>query len=148
MQCLENIAMRDSKDRMGSFVRLLLTMQLAVAAILFSATCLAADHDVAASSAGDIQAKVAYCQDCHGPSGQGYSGFSPIPRIAGQTTKYLEIQLQAFLESRRDPNTPMAMSKVHGLSEPMRIAVAAHFSKLDPEPIGDGPKDLVAAGQG
>ena len=43
--------MRDSKDQMTRFVRLLLTMQMAISSILFSATCLAADHDVAASSA-------------------------------------------------------------------------------------------------
>lgn len=139
--------MRDSKDQTGGFVRLLLTIQLAIPVMLFSATCLAAEQDTAASSAGDIQAKVAYCQDCHGPSGQGYPGFSPIPRIAGQTTKYLENQLQAFLESRRDANASMGMSKVHGLSESMRAALAAHFNKLDPEPIGDGPKDLVAEGK-
>ena len=139
--------MRNRKVQIKRFIRLQLTLQLAISVILFSATCFAADHDVAASPAGGVRAKVAYCQDCHGPSGQGYPGFSPIPRIAGQTTKYLENQLQAFLESRRDANAAMAMSKVHGLSEPMRAAVAAHFSQLDPEPIGDGPKDLVTAGK-
>ena len=139
--------MRDSKDQLTRLMRLPLPTLLAISTILFSASCFAADHDAVASSPGDIQAKVAYCQDCHGPSGQGYPGFSPIPRIAGQTTKYLENQLQAFLESRRDANTSMAMSKVHGLSEPMRTALAAHFSQLDPEPIGDGPKDLIAVGK-
>ena len=139
--------MRNRKVQINRFVRLQLTLPLAISAILFSATCLAADHDMAASSAGDIQAKVAYCQDCHGPSGQGYPGFSPIPRIAGQTTKYLENQLQAFVDSQRDAHPPTAMSNVHVPSGPMRTALAAHFSKLDPEPIGDGPKDLVAAGK-
>ncbi|MDQ2948972.1 MAG: c-type cytochrome [Acidobacteriota bacterium] len=117
----------------------------AVSAILFSATCFAADQDTAVTSVGEIQAKIQYCQDCHGPSGQGYPGFSPIPRIAGQTTKYMETQLLAFIELRRDANA--SMSKVHVLSVPMRTALAAHFSDLDPEPIGDGPKDLVAAGR-
>jgi cytochrome c553 len=130
-----------------SIVRLQLTSQLAIAAVLFSSTCLAADHDVVSSSAGDVRAKVAYCQDCHGPSGQGYHGFSPIPRIGGQTTKYLENQLQAFAESRRDANESIAMSKIHGPGEPLRTALAAHFSKLDPEPIGDAPKDVVAEGK-
>ena len=139
--------MCDGKARVTKFTYFPLTILLAISTALFSATCLAADNGTAASSAGDIHAKGAYCQDCHGAAGQGYSGFSPIPRIGGQTTKYLENQLQAFAESRRDANASMAMSKVHGLSEPMRTDLAAHFGQLDPEPIGDGPKDLIAAGK-
>ncbi|MEO8921397.1 MAG: cytochrome c [Caldimonas sp.] len=57
----------------------------------------------------------------------------------------METQLLAFIELRRDANA--SMSKVHVLSVPMRTALAAHFSDLDPEPIGDGPKELVAAGR-
>jgi cytochrome c553 len=139
--------MRNIKGPIMSAVRLQLTLQLAISAILFFATSLAVGHDAVSSSVGDVQAKVAYCQDCHGPSGQGYPGFSPIPRIGGQTTKYLKNQLQAFAESRRDADASTAMSKIHGPDEPMRTALAAHFSKLDPEPIGDGSKDLVAAGK-
>jgi cytochrome c553 len=130
-----------------TIIRSQLTMQLFISAVLFSTTCLAADKAVAASSVGDIQAKTAYCQDCHGPSGQGYPGFSPIPRIGGQTTKYLENQLEAFAGSRRDANASTSMSKIHGPGVSMRTALAAHFSKLDPGPIGDGPKDLVAEGK-
>ena len=37
----------------------------------------------APARADDIQAKISYCKDCHGPSAQGYRGF-PIPRLAGQ----------------------------------------------------------------
>ncbi len=143
----ENCRPRNSKGQIMRFVRLQLAILPAASAIVFSATCFAADHDTAVTSVGDIQAKIQYCQDCHGPSGQGYPGFSPIPRIAGQTTKYLENQLLAFIDSRRDANSSTSMSKIHGPSAPMRTALAAHFSALDPEPIGDGPKDLVAAGR-
>ena len=32
----------------------------------------------------DLQAKVAYCETCHGASGRGFRGYYPIPR-AGST---------------------------------------------------------------
>lgn len=139
--------MRHRKIQSARYLRAQLMMQLCLAALLVSTTCIAADRDMATPAAGAIHAKMAYCQDCHGPSGQGYAGFAPIPRIGGQTTRYLENQLKAFAESRRDANATIEMSSIHGPSEPMRTALAEHFSKLDPEPISDGPKDLVAAGK-
>ncbi|MBW4049344.1 MAG: cytochrome c [Proteobacteria bacterium] len=124
-----------------------LMMRLCLSSMIFSTACVAAERDMTTPSAGVIHAKMAYCQDCHGPSGQGYAGFAPIPRIGGQTTRYLANQLKAFAESRRDANASIAMSSIHGPSEPMRAALAEHFSKLEPEPIADGPKGLVAAGK-
>lgn len=139
--------MRHRKIQIPKYMRVRLTMQLCLSAMVFSATCVAAGHDMATSSVGAVPAKMAYCQDCHGPSGQGYSGFAPIPRIGGQTTRYLENQLKALAESRRDAKASTAMSSIHGPAEPMRSALAADFSKLDPQPIADGPKGLVAAGR-
>lgn len=145
--CPENTAVYHREIQTPRHLRVQLMMPLCLSAMLFSTTGIAADHDVATPAAGVIHAKMAYCQDCHGPSGQGYPGFSPIPRIGGQTIQYLEAQLKAFAESRRDANASTAMSSIHGPSEPMRAALAEHFSKLDPEPIADGPKELVAAGK-
>jgi cytochrome c553 len=129
------------------FVRLPLAILPAISVILFSATCFAADTDTTTISVGDTQAQIGYCQDCHGSSGQGYPGVLPIPRIAGQTTTYIENQLRAFIESRRDQDVSITMPKVHSISVPMRTALAAHFSELSPEPIGNSPEDLVAAGK-
>ena len=39
---------------------------------------------------GDVEAKLAYCEDCHGPSGQGFHGYFPIPRLAGQQTDFTD----------------------------------------------------------
>ena len=139
--------MRHRKIQAARYMPVRLTMQLCLSAMVFSVTCVAAGHDMTTPSVGDIPAKMAYCEDCHGPSGQGYAGFAPMPRIAGQTTQYLENQLKAFVDSRRDANASIAMSSIHGPSESMRTALAEHFSKLDPEPIADGPKGLVAAGK-
>ena len=101
----------------------------------------------ASVSTRDLQAKIEYCQTCHGLSGQGYKAFLPMPRIAGQTTQYIDSQLLAFIKSLRDKNISIDMAKVHDLSTAMRFALAAHFTSLDPEPIGDGPRDLVATGK-
>ena len=128
-------------------IGLQLAMQSAVLAIVFSTTSFAAGTDTVAIASEGLQAKTVYCQDCHGLSGQGYNGVLPIPRIAGQTTKYIENQLLAFMESKRDKNISLDMAKVHGVSPAMRTALGAHFSDLNPEPFGDGPTDLVATGK-
>jgi cytochrome c553 len=81
-------------------------------------------------------------------SGQGLSGgYLTIPRIAGQTPKYIEKQLQAFDEAMRDKNSAVGMTTAHTLNPAMRPALAAHFSSLDPEPIEGGRRDLVATGK-
>ena len=68
-----------------------------LAAIFAGAGC--ADS-MEAAAAGGLQAKISYCKDCHGPSAQGYRGYFPIPRLAGQQTEYLENQLRAFIQHR------------------------------------------------
>jgi cytochrome c553 len=130
------------------YIGLLLAMPPAIVAIVFSTTGFAAGTDTKAISKHDLQAKTQYCQDCHGPSGQGTSGgYLPIPRIAGQTSKYIEKQLLAFTESMRDKNSSVGMTTAHSVSPAMRPLLAAHFSSLNPEPIGDGPRDLVTTGK-
>ncbi|MGA2311647.1 MAG: c-type cytochrome [Xanthobacteraceae bacterium] len=115
---------------------------LAVLMIVFSATSRA---DAASSSNRAVEAKLAYCQDCHGQSGQGYRGFFPIPRLAGQQIEYLENQLRAFVERRR-PN-PIMSNVAHVLNPDMITALATKFRDFNPKPLGGGPKDLVAKGE-
>jgi cytochrome c553 len=103
-----------------------------------------AQHGLAASSQ-DVQAKLSYCKDCHGPSAQGYRGYFPIPRLAGQQPAYLENQLQAFIEHRRTNN--VMFNVAHSLSPSMVAALAANFHSLNPPPIGGAPQRLVATGR-
>jgi cytochrome c553 len=103
-----------------------------------------AQHGIAASSQ-DVQAKLSYCKDCHGPSAQGYRGYFPIPRLAGQQPAYLENQLQAFIEHRRTNN--VMFNVAHSLSPSMVAALAANFHSLNPPPIGGAPQGLVATGR-
>jgi cytochrome c553 len=93
----------------------------------------------------DLQAKIEYCKTCHGLSGQGYRGSSPMPRLAGQQAAYLENQLRAFIEHRRESRI---MSKVaSALAPAMLTPLASHFSDLHPKPLGGAPKELIAEGK-
>jgi len=96
---------------------------------------------------GSVQAKTQYCSDCHGSSGQGYRGFFPIPRIAGQTTEYFENQLRAFIERRRETRSVINMSRTHGLGREMQAALATHFNGLDPRALGGAPRRFVDTGK-
>jgi cytochrome c553 len=94
---------------------------------------------------GDVQAKLAYCEDCHGRSGQGFHGYFPIPRLAGQQTQYLKNQLQAFVEHRRTNN--IMFNVAHSLSPGMIDALATDFRALNPPPLGGGARSFVATGE-
>ena len=97
---------------------------------------------------GTLQAKAQYCTDCHGMSGQGYRGYYPIPRLAGQTTEYFENSLRSFVEHAREIHLAITMSRAHGsLSPEMRAALAGHFKDLNPKPYGNAPRQLVDAGK-
>ena len=102
-----------------------------------------AQHRISLS--GDLQGKIGYCKDCHGVSAQGYNGYYPIPRLAGQQPEYLQNQLRAFIEHRRTNN--IMFNVAHSLSPAMLNALAAHFASLHPPPIGGAPRQLVATGR-
>ena len=94
---------------------------------------------------GDVQAKLAYCEDCHGRSAQGFHGYFPIPRLAGQQPEYLKNQLEAFVEHRRTNN--VMFNVAHSLSSGMIAALAADFRALNPPPLGGGARSLVPTGE-
>ena len=127
------------------FVRLQLALQTAVIAIVFSTAGRADDINTAAVSQQKLQAKLEYCKTCHGLSGQGYRGYFPMPRLAGQQPKYIENQLRAFFDRRR--TNPVMFNVVHVLSPSMVAALAAHFRDLDPNPIRGAPKEHLAMGK-
>jgi len=93
----------------------------------------------------DLQAKLEYCKTCHGISGQGYRGSIPIPRLAGQQAEYLENQLRAFIERRRE--NKFMSQVVTALNPTMLPALAAHFTELNPKPIKGATTDLVPIGK-
>jgi len=115
----------------------------AVFAVVFATAGHAEDKGAVAKR--DVQAKLAYCEVCHGVSAVGFRGYYPIPRLAGQQTEYLENQLQAFVERRRTNNIMFNVG--HVLSPAMIASLAANFHDLNPKPLGGAPKDLAAGGK-
>jgi cytochrome c553 len=127
------------------FSSIRLALPTAILAIAFSAAGQAKDLDRADRSKGALPAKIEYCKTCHGLSGQGYRGFFPIPRLAGQQTEYIENQLAAFIERRRE--NKYMYDVAHVLSPATRAALAKHFRGLNAKPLGGAPKKLVAMGK-
>ncbi len=102
-------------------------------------------HAQERGAAGVFEAKVEYCKTCHGLSAQGYRGWFPMPRLAGQQPQYIENQLRAFIERRR--TNPIMANVSHVLSPSMIAALATHLKSLDPKPIGGAPRGSLAAGR-
>jgi len=123
-----------------------LALPAAVLAIVFATVGRAADADKGTPfSQQQLQAKIQYCSSCHQPSGQGFLGATPIPRLAGQQPQYIKNQLHAFIDRRR---VNFYMFKVaHSLNPAMLTAIADHFHALNPPPLGGGPPNLVDAGK-
>ncbi|HLX17263.1 MAG TPA: c-type cytochrome [Bradyrhizobium sp.] len=94
---------------------------------------------------GELKAKIDYCKTCHGLSGQGFRGSVPMPRLAGQQPEYLQNQLQAFIERRR--NNPVMFNVAHVLTPQIEKALAEQFKELNPKPLGGGPGGNAAEGK-
>jgi cytochrome c553 len=94
----------------------------------------------------ELQAKIAYCENCHGVSARGFHGYYPIPRLAGQQPEYIKNQLEAFLEHRRTNN--IMFNVAHVLSPAILDALTESFHNLNPKPLATAaPEDVVAAGK-
>jgi cytochrome c553 len=120
------------------------------AALIFPAAVLAlslASPAVAQDSVSkaEADAKLRYCEVCHGASAQGFHGYYPIPRLAGQPTEYLKNQLQAFVEHRRTSNIMFSVG--HVLSPAMINALTTDFNELNPKPLGGAPKENIEEGK-
>jgi len=109
-----------------------------VAAFLF----LAAGVAQADPEAG--RKKAAACVTCHGPDGNSASGEYPI--LAGQTARYLYLELKDFKEGRRT-NGLMAPF-VAKLSRDDMLDLADYFAAQKPKPIAFKPDpERVARGR-
>ena len=93
----------------------------------------------------ELQAKIAYCKTCHGNMGQGYRGATTAPRLAGQQIEYLQNQLKAFIDKRRQNRFMYGVA--HVLTPDMITALASYFNGLNPKPVGGGNPELAAEGK-
>lgn len=98
--------------------------------------CLLALAAAQAGAQADAEAdaappKAAVCAACHGADG---NSAQPIyPNLAGQTARYMYLQLRDFQEGRR-PNELM-VPMVAGLSRDEMRALADYYSKQKPKPV-------------
>src|SRR5262245_21389691 len=108
-----------------------------VAAFLFSA--LPARADVAAG-----KKKAGACVTCHGPEGNSASGEYPI--LAGQTARYLYLQLKDFKEGRRSNGLMAPFLEKHSRDD--MLDLADYFAAQKPKPIAFRPDaERVAGGE-
>jgi cytochrome c553 len=120
-------------------------LQSTILAVVVAAAARADDKGTASVSKQAVEAKMKYCEVCHGASGQGFQGYYPIPRLAGQQPEYIKNQLEAFDERRRV--NPIMFNVAHVLSPAMQTALATNFHEFNPKPVGGSQKDLAAAGK-
>ena len=101
------------------------SLTLAFMAILLTTTGVGAR---AQSAANSVPAKAEACAACHGPGGR--SAVAQFPILAGQTSRYLYLQLRDFQEGRRTNElmTPM----VAGLTRDEMREISDYFSKQKP----------------
>jgi cytochrome c553 len=127
-----------------AFARLVL--RAAVITTVFVSGARAANTTDTPVSKGELQAKIAYCENCHGVSARGFHGYYPIPRLAGQQPEYIKNQLEAFLEHRRTNN--IMFNVAHVLSPAMLDALTENFQNFNPKPLTTAaPEDVIAAGK-
>jgi cytochrome c553 len=122
------------------------------AALLMLAVCAPIRADAAAVSPQAVDAKLKYCEVCHGASGRGFHGYFPIPRLAGQPVEYIENELKAFAEHKRVNRTSPGATNVmfnvgHVLSPAMIKALATKFHEFNPKPVAGAPTAHMAEGE-
>jgi cytochrome c553 len=74
--------------------------------------------------------KAAVCVACHGPNGNSKLPLNPV--LAGQTSRYLYLQMRDFQEGRRDD--PQMTPMVKDLSRDEMRALADYFAAQKPAP--------------
>jgi len=127
---------------------IVIALVAAILAVGLSATGRADEAEtMRLARAAGLGSKAGYCEDCHGAAGQGYFGYLVMPRLAGQTTAYLEEQLSEFAAGRRGRDLFINMARVHGLSAVERSALAEHFRDANARSFGGGPAHLTATGK-
>ena len=104
----------------------MLSMDRVICALGLSLSCLPA-----LAQAPAVPAKAATCIACHGPGGA-----KPIqddyPRLAGQTARYLYLEMKDFQEGRRE--NPLMTPMVAGLTRDEMQELAGYFAAQTPLP--------------
>ncbi|MBK6006387.1 cytochrome c4 [Ramlibacter ginsenosidimutans] len=104
----------------------------------------------ATAAAQDVEAgrtKAQACAACHGADGNGTTAMPEVPALAGQTWRYLYIQLKDFKEGRR--SNPLMTPMAQPLSRDDMIDIANYYASLPLKPndfkVDDGKAKLGKA---
>ena len=124
----------------------LITAASALTALLIVQASPAADEVSAQARLAAQHVAVMTCSTCHGP--QGRSFVPKFPTLAGQHSRYLAAQLQAFkAQTRGDPD---ALGYMWGMSAPlsdeMIAGLAAYYGAQTPGPGRGGDSGAIARG--
>jgi cytochrome c553 len=87
-------------------------------------------HEARADAAAG-EKKAEPCAACHGPAGNSPSGAFPI--LAGQTFRYIYLQLRDFKEGRR--KDPVMSPMAEPLSRQDMLDIAEYYAAQKPKPI-------------
>ena len=104
--------------------------RLALLAALVGTSAVAQTSQTAQASS-QAPAKAEICVACHGPGGNSVIATNPI--LAGQTSRYLYLQLRDFQEGRR--SDPLMSAMVAGLSRDDMRELADYFSRQKPKSL-------------
>ena len=119
-------------------------MRIPLPALLVAGILALGGAPAAAQGDAAVRQKAAACFACHGPDGNSESPLFPV--LAGQSWRYIYIQLKDFKEGRR--TDPVMSPMVADLTRDDMIALGNFFAAQKPKPIkfkADGAK--VAAGR-
>jgi cytochrome c553 len=109
------------------------------AAFFFCA--LAASVSASAQDAAAGAAKAQACFACHGPNGN--SAVAQFPNLAGQTARYIYLQLRDYQEGRRSDAAMAELAKP--LTRADMLDLAAFFAAQKPQPNAFRPDAERAA---
>lgn len=98
-------------------------------------------HGVLAQDVNAGRNKAEVCVACHGPNGNAVQPQYPV--LAGQTARYIYLQLKDFKEGRR--SEPQMEPFVKELSRQDMLDIAAFFSAQKPKPLAFKPDPARAA---
>ena len=112
--------------------------------VVSSVVSIAATNAVAQTQGGAKPAKADVCAACHGEEGNATNPLYPI--LAGQTARYIYLELKDFKEGRR--KDPLMSPVAATLDQSEMLALADYYSRQKPKPNGfQADPAKVAAGR-
>ena len=111
----------------------LLSSSRILATTLLGLACGSAQAQAPAAPSPPMPAKAALCAACHGPQGNPVMALTPA--LAGQTARYIYLQLRDFQEGRRSNDLMSPMAKDLTRDEMRELGAYFAAQKSQPKPF-------------